>query len=117
MFNALDKDKGGRDSIDLEEIRGSVARVISGERSYLVDMAKAEALDFMGERKAGGRRSAGETPLTEIPQGTLASKRTRSFRLLDSNPWIGTCKTTRKTRSRPPKSGASQAVPAIRLSN
>ena len=42
-------------SIDLEQVRKSAGKKTTEQTAYLVDIAKAEALDALGEREAGIR--------------------------------------------------------------
>jgi hypothetical protein len=44
--------KQPEDKLDLEVLRTVAERTVTGRVSYLVDMAKAEALDALGENRA-----------------------------------------------------------------
>jgi hypothetical protein len=44
--------KQTEDKLDMEVLRTVADRTVSGRVSYLVDMAKAEALDALGENRA-----------------------------------------------------------------
>lgn len=52
-FASLCKDKDGLEPVDRDRVQRGSAAVAADLRAYLVDMAKADALEFMGDGKAG----------------------------------------------------------------
>ena len=51
MFN-VEATRKHNDTMDLEAIRQGAGKAVPQQTSYLVDMAKAEALDTMGEEQS-----------------------------------------------------------------